>query len=137
MHFILAYIRPVCIPQPNDEVAIGKRLTVVGWGVTETGQYSSIKQKLAVPVVAAAQCSVRFRSAGVSIRSNQLCAGGERNKDSCRGDSGGPLLQVRNNQRFFIEGLVSFGAECGTEGWPGVYTKVGKYRDWIEGNIKP
>nr|2OLG_A Chain A, Pro-phenoloxidase activating enzyme-I [Holotrichia diomphalia] len=131
------YIRPVCLPQPNEEVQVGQRLTVVGWGRTETGQYSTIKQKLAVPVVHAEQCAKTFGAAGVRVRSSQLCAGGEKAKDSCGGDSGGPLLAERANQQFFLEGLVSFGATCGTEGWPGIYTKVGKYRDWIEGNIRP
>lgn len=68
----------------------------------------------------------------------QLCAGGEANKDSCYGDSGGPLMKLheRNNQ-WILEGVVSFGTRCGTQNWPGIYTRVSKYLDWITSNIVP
>ncbi|XP_049959037.1 trypsin II-P29-like [Schistocerca serialis cubense] len=55
-----------------------------------------------------------------------LCAGGERNKDSCQGDSGGPL--VCNGT---LAGVVSFGVSCGLPGFPGVYTDVSKYVDFL------
>lgn len=38
--------------------------------------------------------------------------------------------------QWYIEGIVSFGARCGTEGWPGIYTKVPAYLDWIYANVK-
>lgn len=73
----------------------------------------------------------------MNIRDTQLCAGGERDKDSCNGDSGGPLLHNKGNDRqHYIEGIVSFGAKCGTAGWPGIYTRVTAYKDWILTNIR-
>lgn len=124
------------MPKPDTEVTTGQRLSVVGWGKTETGRYSPVKLKLKVPIVSESNCNRMFNRAGVNVRTSQLCAGGEKDKDSCNGDSGGPLL-AEVNQRFYIEGIVSFGAVCGTEGWPGIYTRVSRYRDWIEGNIRP
>ncbi|GJQ74218.1 CLIPB9 [Trypoxylus dichotomus] len=131
------FVRPVCLPQPSsDQITASDKLIVVGWGKTETGRYSPIRLKLRVPLVSESNCNAVFNRAGVNVRGGQLCAGGEKNKDSCNGDSGGPLL-VERNERFYVVGVVSFGAVCGTEGWPGIYSRVSQYRDWIEGNIRP
>ena len=83
---------------------------------------------------------------------SQLCAGGEKGKDSCVGDSGSALMrEVRepptnsadrpDPDDFFrsftkLIGVVSFGPKlCGTEGVPGVYSKVRHYIDWILDNV--
>ena len=60
-------------------------------------------------------------------------------KDSCSGDSGGPLI-ARNGAEYpmFLRGIVSFGArKCGENGIPGVYINVASYLDWISTNMKP
>lgn len=38
---------------------------------------------------------------------------------------------------WYAEGIVSFGAECGTRGVPGVYTRIADYVDWITQTIRP
>lgn len=45
---------------------------------------------------------------------------------ACYGDSGGPL--VCNGKLF---GIVSWGAECGSSKYPGVYSRVASVRQWI------
>lgn len=43
-----------------------------------------------------------------------------------KGDSGGGLYCGN-----FIAGIVSFGYQCGHPLYPGVYTNVASYRNWI------
>lgn len=63
-------------------------------------------------------------------RRTMLCAGSTNGKiDSCQGDSGGPLI-TRGTTRVLV-GVVSFGYECGSKEYPGVYVRVSKYAKWI------
>ena len=48
-------------------------------------------QKLKLPLVSDQTCENLEIYKGAINTSVQLCAGGDRNKDSCGGDSGGPL----------------------------------------------
>ncbi len=59
-------------------------------------------------------------------------------QDSCKGDSGGPLItrQGRSNP-MYLRGVVSFGTiKCGN-GYPGVYINVAHYANWIQANMRP
>lgn len=70
-----------------------------------------------------------------------MCAGGEARRDSCNGDSGGPLMGLDQTDRLFpytyLAGLVSRGPKmCGTPGFPAVYTRIDKYLQWIMANMR-
>ena len=65
-----------------------------------------------------------------------MCAGGEIGKDSCGGDSGGGLFSKRDDGRWEVVGIVSFGSERCGDGTPGVYTRVSQYLQWIEQTMK-
>lgn len=69
-----------------------------------------------------------------------MCFGGSDGKDTCPGDSGGPLQApafLYGDIRYVQYGVVSFGpASCGLVGFPGVYTRVTYYMDWILNNLK-
>lgn len=86
-------------------------------------------------------CSNTYRQANVKLHGAQLCAGGQKGKDSCRGDSGGPLmsyyLDENGENNWYSIGVVSFGpSPCGMENWPGVYTKVANYVSWIVSKLR-
>lgn len=49
---------------------------------------------------------------------------------SLQGDSGGPLVCEFNNTWVQV-GIVSWGVGCGRKGYPGVYTEVSFYKDWV------
>ncbi|XP_017890039.2 uncharacterized protein LOC108630945 [Ceratina calcarata] len=127
------YIKPICLPPSS---VIGKKVFVAGWGKTENGSSSNVKLKLGLPLSDAEQCQSTYGSAGLTLGYGQFCAGGQKGKDSCRGDSGGPLMSVDRdrdgNGKWTAVGIVSFGpSPCGMAGWPGVYTRVADFVPWI------
>ncbi|KAI4459014.1 hypothetical protein MML48_6g00013353 [Holotrichia oblita] len=138
---LTTYVSPICLPLPNERSSIGQRSYVTGWGAVSTRQSSSsIKQKLKVPIVNLQVCENEYGSKGLKINERMVCAGGEKGKDSCKGDSGGPLISKPNpnSEQYYIEGIVSYGhIECGKEGFPAIYTRVSDFLDWIRENVKP
>ncbi|CAH2257139.1 CLIP domain-containing serine protease 2-like [Pararge aegeria] len=133
------FISPICLPtNPSlkKNTFEGWELVVAGWGKTGKSEYSPVKLKLTVPVVKNPTCKIIYKLSMRDVDENQICAGGEEHKDSCRGDSGGPLMgQVHGN--WMLLGVVSYGpSPCGSPGWPGVYTRVTNYVDWILANLR-
>ncbi|XP_017776652.1 PREDICTED: transmembrane protease serine 9-like [Nicrophorus vespilloides] len=128
-------IRPICLPSltKNFDPA-GKTGTVVGWGRTsEGGTLPGIVQEVQVPILSLSQCrAMKYRSS--RITNYMLCAG-RSSQDSCQGDSGGPLV-IPNGDKFEIVGIVSWGVGCGRPGYPGVYTRVSKYLNWLKYNLE-
>ncbi len=100
--------------------------------------------KIDVPIFPAESCSDTIRDEFVRLQprsrrakrfrlaAGEVCAGGERGRDACDGDGGGPLVCQAPSGRWYVVGLVSWGIGCGEEGIPGVYTRVAEYRDWLE-----
>ncbi|CAH0558761.1 unnamed protein product [Brassicogethes aeneus] len=127
------FVKPICLPEPNEHSTTGTRLVVAGWGQTESARSSSSKLKVEVPVVDNRNCARKFSAYNLQIQESQLCAGGVKLKDSCKGDSGGPLMAKAKNDtsQWYAEGIVSFGAACGEENWPAVYTRVSSFLPWI------
>ncbi|XP_014215631.1 melanization protease 1-like [Copidosoma floridanum] len=130
------YIKPICLPSGPK---VSKKLTVAGWGRTENRFESEVKLKVTLPPVDRNYCSQKYPREMVE---SQICAGGEKGKDSCRGDSGGPLMQLAKRpddifNRWESVGVVSYGpTPCGLEGWPGVYTNVYFYVPWILSKLR-
>jgi len=58
---------------------------------------------------------------------------------SGQGDSGGPLMTYQRldqgGLKMTAAGIVSFAVGCGNARYPGIYTKVDAYLDWIAETI--
>jgi len=70
----------------------------------------------------------------VTITDNMFCAGTPAyDTDTCQGDSGGPLV-VKDSDGVgtLLGGVVSWGIGCAIQGYPGVFTKVANYENWIK-----
>nr|Q8I6K0.1 RecName: Full=Phenoloxidase-activating factor 3; AltName: Full=Prophenoloxidase-activating factor III; AltName: Full=Serine protease-like protein PPAF-3; Contains: RecName: Full=Phenoloxidase-activating factor 3 light chain; Contains: RecName: Full=Phenoloxidase-activating factor 3 heavy chain; Flags: Precursor [Holotrichia diomphalia]BAC15604.1 prophenoloxidase activating factor-III [Holotrichia diomphalia] len=132
------YVQPICLPLPTERTPVGENLLVAGWGATETKAQSDKKQKLKLPVTDLPACKTLYAKHNKIINDKMICAGGLKGKDSCKGDSGGPLFGQTGagNAQFYIEGIVSYGAICGTEGFPAIYTRVSDHLDWIKQNVR-
>ncbi|XP_071441305.1 venom protease-like [Hetaerina americana] len=138
VEFVRGAIWPACLPPespPDEELEENDPLTnlsaiVSGWGhLYYGGPASDILYEVEVPIWKQKDC----RDAYVQpIMSTALCAGYRSGgKDSCQGDSGGPLVLMSEPGRWDVVGVVSWGIRCADAGKPGVYTRVGKYLEWI------
>ncbi|XP_023560662.1 kallikrein-4-like [Octodon degus] len=110
----------IATQSPNSKT----RCMVSGWGQLSDGQYPADLQCVYLPVVSEESCRALYRNL---YHSSMFCAGGEHQKDTCRADSGGPL--VCNG---VLQGLVSWGfPPCGQAGFPGIYTNLYLFNEWI------
>jgi len=120
--------------------------TVVGWGDTDKSSSGSDFPKLLrqvnVPVIEQGTCRDAYNSSllpsflEIEITDNMLCAGfADGDKDSCSGDSGGPLMVLNpdNSGEHVQVGVVSFGKGCGAKDAYGVYTRLSRFATWING----
>lgn len=108
-------------------------LTTAGWGLTKTdGWVSRYLLEVDIRVVDNTTCKAHY---GSQLPSGTLCAG-ETGKDSCHGDSGGPLFANLGASTSVQLGVVSFGDGCGKKDAPGVYTDVVPHREWIAKTIQ-
>ena len=77
-------------------------------------------------------------NAGQIVNENMICAGDPKPDptaqfvhDTCQGDSGGPLV-AKSGDKTTQVGIVSWGEGCGVPKLHGVYTRLGKFMDWVK-----
>ncbi|XP_061934203.1 trypsin 3A1-like [Apis cerana] len=105
-----------------------QQLCVCGWGYTSVQSNAKISDVLMgvcirhTPYETCIEETPEYRM--LVKKDYHLCYGAS-GKDSCYGDSGGPLASKNT-----IYGIVSFGQNCAIVS--GVYTKVSYYRRWIK-----
>ncbi len=115
----------------DDLAGPGAVATVSGWGTLFAGGWSpDTLQYVDVPVVSEADCEAAYGAS--EITDGMICAGylDVGGADSCQGDSGGPLV-VSDGTQWVQAGVVSWGYGCADPDYPGVYTRVSTYQDFV------
>lgn len=103
-----------------------------GWGaLLDGGESTNILQKVSVPVVPDNICKDAYGE--TEIYDSMICLGVE-GKDSCLGDTGSPLTCQNEDGSSFLGGIYSWGYGCAKPGYPGIYTEVSHFIDWIANN---
>lgn len=135
------HVRPICLPekrnwtvQSADRQYEGRLATVLGWGSTYYGGAgTNTLRQVSFPLWTNADCDHKYSQ---HIGRGFVCAGYSLGgKDACQGDSGSPLMIPDQQQVWSLIGIVSFGNKCAQPGYPGVYTRVAEYLEWIESNL--
>ncbi|KFQ84879.1 Granzyme A, partial [Phoenicopterus ruber ruber] len=130
-------VRLIPLPTSGDDPKPGTTCTIAGWGQTHNHlrKFSDTLREVNITVISRKICNDdnHYKNQPV-ITDNMICAGATNGgKDSCFGDSGGPL---RCNG--VLRGITAFGKanKCGTVDGPGVYTRLTKqYLQWISKTI--
>ncbi|XP_049705535.2 trypsin CFT-1 [Helicoverpa armigera] len=125
----------------GQELPDNTSLTAVGWGLTNVNNTmaSTVLNEVTILKVNRSVCEARYRlleeiySAPFPVTNGMICAGilDVGGKDTCNGDSGGPLLYGN-----LVVGVTSWSWGCAEPTWPGVYARVANYTDWIEAKIQ-
>jgi hypothetical protein len=139
--------------------AAGKSVVITGWGTMRPMKklhgldvdfqterpvrfgdpvyYTDRLMEIEIPLVDEANCqeanAVALKgTAAMVIDARTICAGLEEGgKDSCKGDSGGPVVARDDRGRFVQVGIVSWGIACGLGNGYGVNTRVSAFETWI------
>lgn len=114
------------IPLATQPVPAGRRVKVSGWGATNPNSSETARHvhSVIIPMWSKAACRTAYRGKQTIYRS-MICASKPNKRDSCDGDSGGPMVY-----RGELVGLVSYGYKCASS-LPGVYTSVPVIRRWF------
>lgn len=133
-------LQTVCLPPPDAKFD-HQRCYASGWGKDvfgKAGSYQAILKKIDLPIVPSAQCQTALRTTRVGpkfvLHNSFICAGGEKGKDTCKGDGGSPLVcPIQGSyEHYYQVGLVAWGIGCGENQIPGVYADVAHFRNWID-----
>nr|AQM58439.1 venom s1 protease with cub domain 7 [Pristhesancus plagipennis] len=119
-------VGPICL-SPKRIAEINQKITILGWGKTQTGNPSPVLMKAKTAVIDPRKCN--------DINPWEVCT---RAKPSatCTGDSGGPLswLDPETN-RYTLMSLVSYGdPDCVSS--PSVSTDIAFFYNWVQEKIK-
>ncbi len=124
------------LPDFSSQDNPGQNAVALGWGNTLTYRefFPNDLQQVILPIVSNATCQEHM----TGIQDDMLCAGlAEGGKDTCKGDSGGPLIVFDTESNSWRQAAItSFGKPvCAAKGYYGVYTRLKLYKSFITDTI--
>jgi trypsin len=142
-------LSPIALPASGDDPAGGTVLTVAGWGPTaQGGAPSTALLTVQLPVIPRAACDASYAPTGYAVTTDMLCAGVTGGgKAACVqkpglgqytgfGDAGGPAVTYTGLLgEPFLRAIPSWSEGCASPDYPGVYTRIGYFTDWIDENL--
>jgi len=129
------FIHPICLALPQSAPAYASNGTVVGFGRTETREYSKIPQKLDLPISNYHTCTRKSSRHRDLVGSRSFCGGPAGGRGVCDGDSGSGLY-VLHNEKFYLRGIVSASLmtnvnECNVDSYA-MFTDAPKFYEWMK-----
>ncbi len=105
---------------------------ISGWGVMvwEYGPSPDTLQVAQVPIV-----DVFDTNFGADDLDGGMILAGTDSTSGCKGDSGGPLMVPDGIGGVKLAGATSWGVGCALAGYPGVWTRLSYYQDWVAENV--
>ncbi|XP_032724383.1 serine protease 44-like [Lontra canadensis] len=133
-----SHVQPVCLPKKAFMVQGGTECWVTGWGkLNEAGQAGGVVKRLReaeLNIIRYEKCNMMLQTemetSSDLVKEGMVCGYSTQGKDACQGDSGGPLV-CELNKTWVQVGIVSWGIGCGRKNFPGIYTEVSFYKDWV------
>ncbi|XP_053673713.1 trypsin-4-like [Anopheles nili] len=117
----------VKLPPGRRRFPPAEQCTVTGWGYTLGLESRDRLRQVKLPIVSQSVCRKAYEGTD-EITARMICAGYvEGMRDSCDGDSGGPLI-CRGMQA----GIISWAIGCAKPNKYGVYSSIAEGREWIK-----
>ncbi|XP_028041354.1 trypsin-3 [Bombyx mandarina] len=120
-----------CLPNTHQSLPPHTSCIILGWGKKRPTDVHGTRVLHEAQVSTIQQGVCRRSYWQYAITDDMVCAGRGR-RDSCAGDSGGPLLCRDRSNRYVLQGITSFGDGCGKRGKYGIYTRTAGYVTWIK-----
>jgi len=136
-----AHVQPICLPKKGEQVPVGKKCYITGWGqytIGQGGPPAQVLKQSPLNVVSKSKCTnLNTRKMGIKVTDEMLCAGYGPNypNSGCHGDSGGPFV-CQDNGKWVLQGSVSWGSGyCDTSEGYTVFARMSQFIDWINSYI--
>lgn len=130
-----ARVQPIRLPKKSKTYSTydGEVAWASGWGKISDSATSvtDLLRYIEAPIMGNSACG---RYYGGNVKPFNICIRTKgTHKSTCNGDSGGPLAVHEENGEPILVGLTSYGIAFGCElGFPGVFTRVTYFLDWIQ-----
>ncbi|XP_059611722.1 brain-specific serine protease 4-like [Phlebotomus argentipes] len=123
---------PICLPDLESQLPHHGEILGMGYIKEDELNKPCELQKALVDMYDQKTCKT-FRDIHYNpfhIKDDFLCTNSD--TDTCKGDSGGPLQCLNEENVYTLYGITSLGVGCGKKNIPGIYTDVLYHVPWIK-----